>query len=144
MPGLVSWPGKLRAGEVQTPMHAVDWMPTFCHLAGAKPGELKWDGQNMWPVISEPKTDLPARTIYTAAPGFRAQAVRYGDWKLVVTKAGGNKKNKSAAGQVELFNLAMDPAESNNLAKQQTEKLAEMQQRLADISARDRDAVAND
>jgi arylsulfatase A-like enzyme len=144
VPGLVSWPGKLQAHEVHMPMHASDWMPTFCHLAGAKPADLKWDGQNVWSAIADVKADVPIRTIYTAAPGFRAQAVRHGDWKLVVTQAGGNKKNKTGARQVELFNLATDPAESKNLAEQQPEKLAEMQKRLADISARDRDAVAND
>ena len=144
VPGLVSWPGKLQARELQTPLHAVDWMPTLCQLAGAKPGELHWDGQNVWPVISELKADMPVRTLYNVAPGFRAQAVRYGDWKLIVTQPGANKKNKSATRQVELFNLANDPSESKNLAEQQPEKLAAMQQRLADISARDRDAVAND
>lgn len=144
MAGLVSWPSRLQAREVSVPMHVVDWMPTFCNLAGAKPDDLKWDGQNMWPAISDPKAEPPDRTIYTAGPGFRAQAVRHGDWKLVVTQPGGNKKSKSPSRQVELFNLAADPAESKNLASEQPSKLAEMQQRLADISARDRDAVAND
>jgi arylsulfatase A-like enzyme len=144
VPAIVSWPGKLQTREVHTPLHAIDCMPTFCHLAGAKPGDLKWDGQNVWPVIAEAKADMPVRTLYNAAPSFRAQAVRHGDWKLVVTQAGANKKNKSDAARVELFNLASDPGESKNLADKQPEKLAEMQQRLADISACDRDAVAND
>jgi arylsulfatase A-like enzyme len=144
-PGLVSWPGKLRPAEVHMPTHAVDWMPTFCHLAGAKPeGDLKWDGQNIWSDLAEPKSEIPARTIYTAAPGFRAQAIRHGDWKLIVTQAGGNKKNKALPGSVELYNLASDIAESKNLVDHEPQKLAEMKQRLADISARDRDAVAND
>src|SRR5262245_51449513 len=42
-PGLASWRGKLTPGETQSPMHAVDWMPTLCALAGAKPdGDVKW------------------------------------------------------------------------------------------------------
>jgi arylsulfatase A-like enzyme len=143
-PGLASWPGKLATGEVHTPLHAVDWMPTLCSLAGASPsGDLKWDGADVWPALSQPGKGLPMRTLYTAAPGFRAQAVRHGDWKLVVTHSNA-KKNKATAGQVELFNLASDPAESKNLASEMPDKLAEMQRRLSEISARDRDAVAND
>lgn len=144
-PGLLSWPGKLAVREIHTPIHAADWMPTFCHVAGAKPGsDLKWDGQNMWPLLNEPKVESPTRTIYTAAPGFRAQALRYGDWKLIVTQAGNNKKNKTGQTQTELFNLAADLGESKNLADSQPEKLADLQKRLAEVSSRDRDAVAND
>jgi arylsulfatase A-like enzyme len=144
-PGLISWPGKLTAREVQTPLHAVDWMPTFCHLTGARPAkDLKWDGQNMWRALTEPKSDLPPRTIYTAGPGFRAQALRHGDWKLIVTHSAANKKNKAAGGSVELYNLAADLGETTNVAQQEPEKLAEMQRLLAKIADRDRDAVAND
>jgi arylsulfatase A-like enzyme len=141
-PGLVCWPGKLPVSEVQTPLAAVDWMPTLCALAGAKPaGDLKWDGIDIWPVLSQSAATPPARTIYSAAPGFRAQMVRHGDWKLIVTPTDG-KKGKAA--QKELFNLASDLGESKNLAVQMPEKVAEMKQRLAEISRRDRDAVAND
>src|SRR5439155_9117985 len=141
-PGLVCCPGKLPVSEVQTPLAAVDWMPTLCNLVGAKPsGDLKSDGIDIWPVLTQSATTLPPRTIYSAAPGFRAQMVRHGDWKLIVTPADG-KKGKAA--QEELFNLANDLSEAKNLAPQMPEKVGEMKQRLAEISRRDRDAVAND
>jgi arylsulfatase A-like enzyme len=140
-PGLAAWPGKLQPAELHAPLHAVDWMPTVCALAGAKVGDLKWDGIDIWSALVEPSRRQPPRTIYTAAPGFRAQAVRHGDWKLVVTQAGG-KKNQAA--QEELFNLAADLGETQNLASQKPDVLAAMKQRLAEIARRDRDAVAND
>jgi arylsulfatase A-like enzyme len=141
-PGLACWPGKLAAHEDSTPMHAVDWMPTLCALAGAKPsGDLKWDGIDILTALRQSAKRMPARTIYSAAPGFRAQMVRHGDWKLIVTPADG-KKGKAA--QEELFNLASDLSEAKNLATQMPDKVAEMKQRLAEISRRDRDAVAND
>jgi arylsulfatase A-like enzyme len=121
-------------------MHASDWMPTLTKLAGAKiEGDLKWDGIDIWPVLTQPGKDWPDRTLSTAAPGFRAQAVRHGDWKLVLTAANGKK-----AADEELFNLANDPAESKNLAASQPAMLAQMKERLTTISARDKDAVAND
>jgi arylsulfatase A-like enzyme len=140
-PGLACWPGKISAGEVHSPLHAVDWMPTLCALASATPkADLKWDGSDIWPALTQSKP-LPDRTLYTAAPGFRAQAVRHGDWKLIVTREP-NKKNKATGD--ELFNLAADPSESKNLAADRPDVLAQMKDRLAAVSRADRDAVAND
>jgi arylsulfatase A-like enzyme len=143
-PGLASWPGKLKPADLQAPVHAADWMPTLCQLAGVKPkADLRWDGHDIGSALSDPTKPQPERTIYTAAPGFRAQAVRHGDWKLIVTQANA-KKNKSAAGQEELFNLADDFGESKNLAASSPQKLAEMKQVLAEAARRDRDALPND
>jgi arylsulfatase A-like enzyme len=142
-PALVHWPPRLAARDEPTPVHAVDWMPTFCALAGAAPaGDLKWDGTNVWPVVAGTGTLAP-RTLYTAAPGFTAQAVRHSDWKLIVTHRA-NKKAQPGAPRVELFNLAQDRSETRNLAAEQPQVLAEMQARLAAVSARDKDAVASD
>lgn len=145
-PGIVHWPAKLKPGKLETPMFVVDWMPTFCALAGANPpGDLKWDGVNLWPLLSGQVKGLPARTLYSASPSFRAQMVRHGDWKLVVTKTESKKKKKGGAGVgEELFNLIQDPSETKNLAADKPEILAEMKQRLKDISARDKDALPND
>ncbi len=139
-PGVVSWPGRLGPGEIHTPLHAVDWMPTLCALAGAEPpGDLKWDGANIWPVLSGQATALPARTLYSVAPGFRAQMVRYRDWKLIVTKASGKQGPTE-----ELYDLATDLGEAKNVAAERPEVLADLKQRLTEVSARDRDAVATD
>lgn len=139
-PGIVCWPGHLKPCEIHTPLHAVDWMPTLCALADVKfADDLKWDGMNIWPVLTQQAEELPARTLYTAAPSFRARMVRHGDWKLVVTQAGGKKGPTE-----ELFDLAADPSETRNLAGEKPGVLAEMKQRLDKVSARDRDAVVKD
>lgn len=141
-PGLACWPGKVPVGETSVPLHAIDWMPTLCGLAGAKVGgNLKWDGADIWSVLTQPNQTPPVRTLYTAAPGFRAQAVRHGDWKLVVTTGNGKK---AVAPQEELFDLSADPGETKNLAGERPDVLAQMKERLAAISKADRDAVAND
>src|SRR4029079_4631225 len=123
----------------------VDWMPTLCGLVSAKPsGDLKWDGQDVWPIVTQQVANPPVRTIYSAAPGFRAQMVRHGDWKLVVTFGATKKAAKANSPTEEVFNLRSDPSESKNLASENSAQLAEMRQRLAEIAQRDRDAVAND
>lgn len=139
VPTIVSWPGKLKAGKIESPLSVADWMPTFCALAGYKADkDLKWDGQNIWPVLSGEAKATP-RILYWAGPGFRQQAVRDGEWKLIVTKDGKDKPAKE-----ELFDLATDPGEKTNLAKQQPDKLTALKDKLAEISKADRDSVAND
>jgi len=144
-PGVAHWPGKIAPGEIHAPLHAVDWMPTLCALAGAKPaGDLKLDGANIWPVLTRAEKSPAPRAIYSAGTGFRSAALRHGDWKLIVNRAADGKKGAKQPPAEELFNLAADPGEAKNLAAEKPDVLAEMKRRLTEISARDKDALAND
>lgn len=139
VPTIVRWPGKISAGSTsETPVHIADWMPTFCELAGYKSDTtyLKWDGMDIWPLLSGTDT-LPERNLYSAGTHFRSQALRVGDWKLILFKGKDNIETK-----VELFNLAADPNEKNNLAQSQADKLDEMRAKLKEAAASDRDAIA--
>ncbi len=132
VPTVVSWPGRLSSGQVHAPIHIADWMPTLCALAGYQPDhDLRWDGQNVWPVLTGGAA--PSRTLYWAGPGFRARAVREGDWKLIV-------QGEGEAAHVELFQLASDPGETHDLSAAHSEQVQYLLRRLADVSARDRDA----
>lgn len=138
-PGVAFWPGRLQPRDEHTPLHAVDWLPTLCALGGVDvPSSLKADGTNIWPVLKD-RVTLPSRTLYSAAPQFRARMIRHGDWKLVVTEPRGN--NGDGSRRLELFHLADDIAESRNLAESHPAELARMQALLDDVSARDNDAV---
>lgn len=142
-PGLVWWPGKIKAGEVKAPMHAVDWLPTLAALAGAKlSASLRLDGQNIWPAITGELPEPAARSIYCAGVGFRSQMIRHGGWKLIVNHPKDKKGQpaKPTGETEELYNLAEDIGETKNLAKEKPRILAEMKQRLAEIEMRDRDA----
>jgi len=66
--------------------------------------------------------------LYWKTPG--ASAVRKGDWKLIVTR-----KN----GRSELFNLASDPYEKNDLASQESGRALELKALLQQIASRDRE-----
>lgn len=139
VPTIVRWSGKIEAGTSnETPVHIVDWMPTFCALAGYEPGakKLKWDGMDIWPVISG-SGKLPERSLYSAGTSFRSQALRHGDWKLIVFTG-----KKGTEGKVELFNIAKDPNEKDNLAASNPDKVAELKKKLEAAASVDRDAVA--
>ncbi len=140
-----TWPGKIKSGiSINEPMHMVDWYPTLLKLAGAKPEQkLAPDGLDVWPVLTAAAKSPHEAILLNTTP--KSGAVRVGDWKLVV---GGNvaegddapaakaKGKKGKAGgedggvRVELFNLAEDSAEKNNLAATQPEKVKELRARL--------------
>ena len=130
-PGLVYWPGRVPAGELETPLHAVDWMPTLCALAGYETEEdLNWDGRNTWPALRGERPAEP-RPLYWAGTGFRSAAARDGDWKLIVTRNG----DKS-----ELFHLGRDPYEQTDLADEEPERVAALRELLAKLAERDNDS----
>jgi len=138
-PALARWPGHLAPGKFTGVAHITDWMPTICALAGFTPEKnLKWDGQNIWPQLTGAEPPRP-RAIYVAGPGFRARAVRDGDWKLVVTNQGSAKKEL-----VELYDLAKDPNETTDLAVKMPEEVAALRLRLEALARADRDALAED
>lgn len=133
VPCLMNWPGVLKPGKHDAPVQIIDWMPTFCALAGFKSvTDLKWDGVNLWPQLAE-GAPPPPRTLYTAGPGFKSRSLRCDPWKLVVHGSGEKAK-------YELYNISSDPIEAKNLASEQPDALATMKERLADMAKADRDA----
>ena len=135
VPTLVSWPGHAKPGRVSSPVQIIDWMPTFCALAGFESQtDLKWDGTNIASLLTDHKP-LPDRAIYTAGARWRAVALRYGDWKLIVYGTGKDRRT-------ELFNVSADPSESRDLAKAEADRVEDLLAKLDQIAASDRDAVA--
>jgi arylsulfatase A-like enzyme len=139
-PAFVTWPGRIKGGAVcSEPLHIVDLYPTLLKLGGARlEQKLPLDGKDLWDTLTggakSPHEDILINITPTRG------ALRMGDWKLVV---GGNradddggapkKKAKGKKGDpnlVELFNLADDPSESNNVAAQHPERVGALRARL--------------
>lgn len=116
-----NWPGHVKPGTVDGIMHAVDVYPTLAKLAGASTEKCKpLDGVNVWDTIAENKPSPRTEIIYNVEP-FRG-AVRQGDWKLIW--------RAMIPMSVDLYNLAEDPYEKNNVAAANPDKVKEMQDRL--------------
>lgn len=129
---LANWPGRLPRGTLRAPIHVADWMPTLCRLVGYEPPkDLHWDGRDVWPLLQG--KPVQPRTLYWLGVNGRSAAVRDGDWKLIVAKQGKQPD--------ELFDLAADPYEKNNLAAAQPERVARLKTLLKEQAARDNDAV---
>ena len=132
---IVQWPGQAKPGKVNTPVQIIDWMPTFCSIAGYKAStDLKWDGRDLSNLLSthEPLAD---RSLYAVAPGWRSRSLLSGSWKLIVHGTGESER-------YELFHLDRDPEESNNLAGSEKEKLKEMLEGLNSMAVGDKESVA--
>jgi len=152
VPAFATWDGHIPSGSVVTePLHIVDWYPTLLKLAGASLDQkLPLDGRDAWPTIAQGKPS-PHDAIFLNNVG-REGAIRMGNWKLVRNgkdvfdedSAGAGKKaskedksaRRDAADTYELFNLAEDPYEKNNLAGSFPEKVQELCARL-DVYAKE-------
>lgn len=136
-------------------IHAVDWHPTFVSLAGGEP-DPNMDGVNVWPAITtnsdSPRTEFVYNLEYYQ--GNLIGAIRVGDYKLIMGPAGlpigpvlpedvtglyANGIGESLAILDEpnfppyrLYNITEDPTESNNLADENSDVVAEMLDRVAE------------
>lgn len=116
-----NWPGKIKAGQVDGLIHAVDLFSTFAALAGASTEGCKpIDGLNVWETISSGAASPREEIVYNIEP-FRG-AVRQGEWKLIW--------RTMLPSSVDLYHITEDPSEEKNLAAEHPEKVAAMQQRL--------------
>jgi arylsulfatase A-like enzyme len=128
-----SWPGRIRPQTVDGVIHAVDIYPTLAALAGASTAKAKpLDGVNVWDTIAEGKSSPRTEVIYNVEP-FRG-AVRQGDWKLIWRTL--------IPESVDLYNLAEDPYEKNNLATTHPDKVVAMQERLNALGRESAKALA--
>jgi len=116
-----NWPGHIKAQTVDGLIHAVDIYPTLAALAGASTEKCKpLDGLNVWSTIAEGKPSPRTEVVYNVEP-FRG-AMRQGDWKIIWRTL--------IPTSVDLYNIAKDPFEQNNLADAHPDKVAAMQDRL--------------
>jgi arylsulfatase A-like enzyme len=105
------WPGVSEAGaERDSPVTLLDIAPTLFDACDVDPsGPL--DGVSLVPLLAE-DAELPRDQIVIYRSYVdRDAAIRVGDWKLVVSRSG----------QHELYNLADDVGEANDLYEDRPE-----------------------
>lgn len=139
-PCVMWWPGKIAAGTVcETPAMNIDLLPTLANLIGAELPERKIDGKDIWPILAgEEGAENPHDAYWFYYKSNELQAVLSDQWKLIFPHTyrtlgdgpGGDgglpTKYTNNKSEVELYNLAEDEGEKDNVAEKYPEKVAEL------------------
>ncbi|WP_316840527.1 arylsulfatase [Pedobacter gandavensis] len=111
-PMIITWPGKIKRGQVSDHIGAFwDFLPTFSALSG-QPGPPQTDGLSILPTLLKKGKQQQHPFLYWEfhEDGGR-QAVRMGKWKAIKEQV---IRNPNA--QVKLYDLNIDPQETNDLS----------------------------
>jgi len=130
VPMIASLPGRIAAGAVSDePVSGIDLLPTVCAFMGVEPTDPALiDGEDLSPLLFEGKSlgGEGGRNLFWTFPCYGSQSdprsvLRRGDWKL---------HHRYEDGGYELYNLKQDIGETNDLAAERPDVLAEMRQEL--------------
>jgi arylsulfatase A-like enzyme len=127
-PLIVRWPGVTKPGSVcEQPVVLTDLVPTLCEAAGIDVAKAvgPLDGVSVTPLLRGQA--MPERTLYWHFPNYTNQggrpgsAIRIAAWKLI---------ENFEDGSLELYNLADDVGERNNLAMSESDRAGELRAKL--------------
>lgn len=119
-PLIFNLPNVIEAGRVSdTPVTALDLFPTSVALAGGNVSKFDdLHGKDLTGLLTENADASLHDRLYWRVLDGGGYAIREGDWKLVKPAA---RKN------VELYNLAADPREMNDLSSKKPQKVKALQ-----------------
>lgn len=125
VPSIIEWPGRIEPSQQDVMCSTNDMMPTLLALINSEyKSEVPLDGTDILSFL-ENSEDKRGEYLYFGwqqlYQGLNQQAVMDDQYKLIVN---GNKK--------ELYDLKIDPGESNNIIKKNKKKLKELETALAE------------
>jgi len=135
VPFIVRWPGKIPAGKVDTQslISAVDLLPTFCELAGAKlPASYVPDGVSQVEALKGRAAPERMKALFwrieanwppckEAPEHWAGHVVVDSHWKLLTS---------TDARHVELYDLQKDPLEKEDLSQSHPDVVEALRQKL--------------
>lgn len=133
VPMIIDMPGlKPAKGVCGEPVNIVDFYPTLLDIADIQPDHSQpLDGISILPLLRDPQLKINREAMFWHYPlekphflgGRSSGAVRKGDWKLI------EFYDKQT---IELYNLAEDIGEKNNLSEKYPQKAQELLNLLKD------------
>lgn len=140
VPFIARWPGHIPRGSVcREPAMTIDLLPTLARLAGASLPSRRIDGLDITPLLSaQPGARSPHEAFWFYYAQNELQAVRSGDWKLILPHAyrtlnpgpratGGRPTTyRMARAGLELYHLREDLGETRDVAASHPEVVARL------------------
>ena len=124
VPSIIKFPNGLKPNEIDEPIMAIDWMPTFANITRSKLSQNKIDGKDIWPLLSGEVEKSPHEKLYFYYRVNELHSIRMNNWKIQFSrtyrslngKAGGKdgipvKYEMNLIDKNELYNLKDDPQE---------------------------------
>jgi arylsulfatase A-like enzyme len=142
MPFIVRWPGRVEEGSVSDQIICfTDILATLGEVTGADlPEGAGPDSHSFLPVLKgEHPEDQPVRPPVVMRSGNGSMMIRSGDWKLInqLGSGGFSKPNRIEPGpgdpEGQLYNLADDPGETNNLYSEHPDIVARLKFEMKQI-----------
>ncbi|MEE2642858.1 MAG: sulfatase-like hydrolase/transferase [Planctomycetota bacterium] len=125
VPGIVEWPERIRPGSVTDyPAVTSDYLPTIVDVTGGSMPARPLDGVSLKGVFSDPAKVRKSPIFFESR---NMASVVEQQFKLVASVSRNDEKLKDP----ELYDLASDPSEKNNLAAMQTDRVLKMKKSLA-------------
>jgi len=126
VPFVVRWPGVVKPGSVcRQLVHQADIMATLAQILGVKlPDTAGEDSFSLLPLLRG--EDQPVRLHAVSCGITGLPSLRQGSWKLILGPGSGGWTKGGDGQPLQLYNLADDLGETNNLAAAQPELVAEM------------------
>jgi arylsulfatase A len=142
-PFIARWPGKVPKGLVSDAVTSMlDIFPTVTRLIGGQLPEKPIDGIDLWPLLSGQKKSIE-REALLYFDSWDLQCARWNEWKLHVARHNSSTYSAAPEGgrrnfvllKPELYNLALDPEESYDVAPNHPEIVAQIQSRIEKLLA---------
>ena len=132
VPLIVKWPGVTKPGTTANHLiSSIDLLPTFTNMAGIASNEMAIDGLSFTGILQGHQDSFHRDALYWHFPhyhnGMPGGVIRAGDYKLIERF---EPMLLDQPGQLELYNLAEDIGETNNLAESMPDKAEELKQML--------------
>ena len=119
VPFIARWPGKIKPGTTSDEVTTLtDLMATCAAVVGTRlPNDAGEDSYNMLPALLGDEFDAPIREATVHHSGAGVFAIRRGEWKLILGAKHGGYHDGGPEPDVpgQLYNLADDPYETNDL-----------------------------
>ncbi len=141
VPFIARWPKQVQAGSrTDQLVGQIDLLATAAEIVGAKVDEHGGEDSVSFRAVLLGEAKQPIRSSIVSQSIGGQFAIRDGDWKLCLCPGSGGwsaprpgQADMSGLPAVQLFNLAIDPGETNNLEAKHPDRVAKMTQMLRAI-----------